>query len=302
MPSVPAAKQETPSAVANIPVGNDKAPLSGAKLGPIETETAKPSDWHRSWGKADDHKSHLEYNKTPQAQPLVPAVMTSDPLKDQATGVVGKKDVVLTSGDVKAASPESAPEPVLSTTPKAGLEPAGYVGITDIPPNSKSHPEAKKPMFLVGFLKPSKTDQEIRPGSAVAVPSPQAMPAVSAVQDPNRLQNVLSNDLMPSRREKAAEILSAMDWYQNHEILAAILRSAGEDPAATVRTACVRSLVKMKADTLETIHLLQSLRADADPRVRGEAEQALAALGVPQANPDDQPVHQISAPGIGEPK
>src|SRR2546425_397766 len=49
MPSEHAAKQESPSAVANIPVVNDKAPLSGAKLGPIETETAKPSDWHRSW-------------------------------------------------------------------------------------------------------------------------------------------------------------------------------------------------------------------------------------------------------------
>ncbi len=219
-------------------------------------------------------------------------------------GVADKKDVVLIGGDVKAASPESAPEPVPSTAPKPGPEPAGYVSITDIPPNSKSRPEAKKPVkvFLTSFLKPSKKDQEIMAGSAVAVPSPQAMPPVSAVQDPHRLQNVLTDDLMPSRREKAAEILSAMDWHQNSEILAAILKAAGEDPAATVRAACVRSLAKMKADTLETIHLLQSLRADADPRVRGEANQALAALGVQQGNLDDQPVHQISAPVPAEQK
>ena len=287
LPSAPEQSAGEPSGITPMPADNDKtssdaSSIPAAKLGPIQTEPAKPSEWRQSWGKADNHQSILSSYQIPQDE--------------------SKKDnVVLTGDDEKAASADSAP---VNAANKPGPEPAGYVDLTDIRPLSKSSSDAKRPvrMLLTSFRKSSQKDQGSMAGSAVATQSGPAMKPASADQDLYQLQRMLGEDLLPSRREKAADMLSAMDWRHNREILGAILTAAGQDPAATVRAACVRCLVRMQADTLETVHLLQSLKADADPRGREEAEKALATLGVPQTKPEDQPVHQISAPAPAEQK
>jgi hypothetical protein len=90
--------------------------------------------------------------------------------------------------------------------------------------------------------------------------------------------DVLHDSLYPSQREWAAETLSALDWKSNPKVVQAMVAGAREDPAATVRAACVRCLTKMKANSKEVLAAIAALKNDTDPRVRQEADQAILAL------------------------
>ena len=59
----------------------------------------------------------------------------------------------------------------------------------------------------------------------------------------------------------------------------ALIQSASQDKAASVRAGCVNCLGRMNANVEPVIALLQSLRNDIDPRVRTEAEKASIAMG-----------------------
>ena len=96
--------------------------------------------------------------------------------------------------------------------------------------------------------------------------------------NPPQLLAMLHDSLFPSQREFAAEKLTALDWRTNEAVVRALVQTAREDPAATVRAACVHALVKMKVDTVPVVTALQALKADTDVRVRDEAEQGLAIL------------------------
>jgi hypothetical protein len=91
--------------------------------------------------------------------------------------------------------------------------------------------------------------------------------------------NVVHDSIYPSQREWAAESLSALDWRANPKVVAAMIACAREDPAPTVRAACVRSLARMKANTPEVISAITTLKSDSDPRVRLEVDQALKSIG-----------------------
>ena len=90
--------------------------------------------------------------------------------------------------------------------------------------------------------------------------------------------DVLHDSLYPSQREWAAETLSALDWRCSPKVVEAMVAGAREDPAATVRAACVRCLTKMKANSKEVLSAITALKNDTDPRVRQEADQAMLAL------------------------
>jgi hypothetical protein len=96
--------------------------------------------------------------------------------------------------------------------------------------------------------------------------------------NPPQLLAVLHDALFPSQRETAAEKLATLDWRTNETVVQALVQRAREDPAATVRAACVHALVKMKVDTVPVVTTLQALKSDGDVRVRDEAEQGLAIL------------------------
>jgi hypothetical protein len=256
---------------------NPGSSVPGAKLGPVEMEKAKPSDWRRSWGKLDDPTS------------VVSGVPAKD--QDQPKGVAHgeRKDVALKACDIKVAGSESASQSVPDSAPKADPGPAGYVSVTDIPPRSKLLPTSQGPGkgLFTRILKPAQKEQPNTAGLSMVSGAAQPVGLAQVNDDSVRLQAALSQDLMPSHRERAAEILATMDWRHDSEILPAILKAAAEDPAATVRAGCVRCLLQMRADTSEAIHLLQVLQADTDSRVREEAEKALAALGVQQIKHND---------------
>lgn len=101
------------------------------------------------------------------------------------------------------------------------------------------------------------------------------MQHASTVQDALAVLRV--SDL-PSQRQLAVDALAESNWAVHPEVPASILAAATGDPAATVRAACIRSLVKMALKTPEVTTALESLTADRDPLVRSEAADALASL------------------------
>jgi HEAT repeat protein len=90
---------------------------------------------------------------------------------------------------------------------------------------------------------------------------------------------LLREALGPSEREQAAQALTNGPKQAYAESVALLMDSAEHDPAATVRAACVRCLVRMNAKTPAAAELVQRLKSDPDPRVRSEAEWALSVLG-----------------------
>ncbi len=91
------------------------------------------------------------------------------------------------------------------------------------------------------------------------------------------LQLMLHQSLFPSHRQWAAEQLAQLDGHRHPEIVDALVVSAREDPAATVRAGCVHCLARMGVHNATLTSTLQALKTDSDPRVRQEVEQALGA-------------------------
>jgi HEAT repeat protein len=89
---------------------------------------------------------------------------------------------------------------------------------------------------------------------------------------------VLRESLYPSQREDAAELLGSLDWRGHPEAVDLLVDRARQDPAPTVRAECVRSLGRMRANTLPVVEVVKALQSDEDPYVRHEADDAYAAL------------------------
>jgi len=276
-----------------------------AKLGPIQVETAKPSNWHESWGKADDHHTDLTgdritsaspANSEPQALPSIPSTTTVVP----QTRVPPATNVEQAPAEV---SPENSQPPEKMNAGPESVQPAGYshiddrpgiAHVTDIPPvGAKVASGSKTPVmdFLRTLWKPPLKDPAPLQSIQVAE-MPVAAPAPSAGQ----FQTVLQDSLLPSEREMAAEALTEFQRQQDPTIVPALLHAAAVDPAPTVRAACVHGLVKMNANSSEVIGVLMNLKADPDLRVRREVNQALISFGLAKPELENEMIHQISAP------
>jgi hypothetical protein len=98
--------------------------------------------------------------------------------------------------------------------------------------------------------------------------------------NPSISQNVqtLQSSLYPSQREVAANNLATYDWRTCTQVVPVLTTAAREDPAATVRSACVYALARMGVTTEPVMQMLEQLKGDNDPRVRQEAERALSRL------------------------
>ena len=81
----------------------------------------------------------------------------------------------------------------------------------------------------------------------------------------------LKDALGPSQREMAAEQLSELDWRERPYIVECLTRAAKEDPAASVRAACVHALAHLEANTTKVVAAVRDLKNDGDPHVRQEA-------------------------------
>jgi hypothetical protein len=118
---------------------------------------------------------------------------------------------------------------------------------------------------------------------------PYVQPRSTDPQTAQQLIQTLRDALYPSQREWAVETLATMDWRTHPQIFDALLTAAREDPAATVRSCCVRCLSAMNVSPSILAMTLQSLKNDRDPRVRHEVEQALSKLPQKQTGSDVVP-------------
>jgi hypothetical protein len=170
------------------------------------------------------------------------------------------------------------------------------------------------PQFAAnGFSAPGQQDDGAPPNQPVPPPLPGYFPPMAArgygpapsaaiaqagEVSPPQLLATLRGALLPSQREWAADRLADLDWRTNPLAVDALATAAHDDPAATVRAGCVRSLARMKVNTVPVVAVVEGLKRDADPRVRLEAEEALTALGG-RAPRNDGGVRPASATGPG---
>lgn len=145
------------------------------------------------------------------------------------------------------------------------------------------------------------------PGMGVPTSRPYMPPAAAQVPVNQRLEHasapelmvVLKDSLYPSEREWAAEFLSRNDWHRAPEVVQALVSGAKDDPAPAVRAGCVRALARMKVNTYPVVTTVRALKADADPRVRQEVDEALTAMGVPA---ETRPENTVRTAGASEGK
>ncbi len=108
----------------------------------------------------------------------------------------------------------------------------------------------------------------------------QQAPTPTAIgQQIEQLVKVMRENPYPAQREWAAQMVAGYDWRVHPQVVPALLQSAAQDPAATVRAGCVNCLGRMQAAVEPVFATLHAMRSDIDPRVRGAVEQAFVQLG-----------------------
>jgi hypothetical protein len=168
-------------------------------------------------------------------------------------------------------------------------EPNGF----DPPIQMDGSPPRAYSMAMPMTPRPPMPNPAINP--LMSVPTPVAYAsgyasgssAMAHSADVPQLLTALKDSLRPSEREAAAEQLSELNGQAQPLVVEQLMKSAREDPAATVRAACVHALAHMRVNTPAAVTLVQDLRSDRDPRVRQEAEEALnlfGASGIQQAS------------------
>jgi hypothetical protein len=228
--------------------------------------------------------------------PPLPAKVDAPSTPPSQPVLVGAQSVIAAGG-----SAQNIPAPV-ATMPEVKQVPQtkdtrgtkkyavddGQLNAFTPPPSAPSHPDSLRR----GISQPYASN----PGYGMPAPIPVGPGVVQADyeaasgidQKTQEYLHIMKDSIYPSQREWAADQLTACDWRKNDAVVDALVAAAKEDPAATVRAGCVRCLTKMKVNTVPVVVVLQALKADADPRVRTEVDEALwtLAAGLPmQAAP-----------------
>ncbi len=152
---------------------------------------------------------------------------------------------------------------------------SGYpqVNLAAYPSNAATMGQGVRP---AGYYPQAGQHQVAMANTAAAYPN-QLIPTSQGTNQAEAI-TTLRDSVYPSQREWAAGRLATLDWRMHSEVVQALTTAARQDPAATVRAACVRSLGSMKVNTMPVISTLQALKTDGDPRVLHEVEQALSVL------------------------
>jgi hypothetical protein len=174
--------------------------------------------------------------------------------------------------------------------PMPGMMPGMMPGYQPMPPG---FPGMMPP---AGMAAPMPPQMPVMPPQMPVMPPqlPMMPQAAADMQNNAQLMLTMKDSVYPSYREWAAEALASGNNCQNAQVVDALIATAKDDPAASVRSACVRCLVKMKVSTPSAVATMHGLKGDPDPRVRTAASEALASLGIPQP-PDAPPVQPVGA-------
>jgi hypothetical protein len=107
---------------------------------------------------------------------------------------------------------------------------------------------------------------------------PMPAPQPPSPQQVDQLIKAMRESPYPAQREWSAQLLTGFDWRAQPQIVPALIQSATQDPAPTVRAGCVYCLGRMNAAIEPVFAMLQGMRTDIDPRVRTEVERAYTRL------------------------
>jgi hypothetical protein len=168
--------------------------------------------------------------------------------------------------------------------PQPGYSPQGYPMAQVNFPQNYQGPQPPNPFGNQGQqqMPPQYQPQQYQP-APMSQPSTNSaterhmVPGANA--DASQFMQVLRESPYPAQREWASNTLSTFDWRSHPEIVQLLLQVAQQDPTPTVRASCIFSLGRMNAASEPVIAILNTLRADGDPRVRQEVEQALYRMG-----------------------
>jgi hypothetical protein len=180
---------------------------------------------------------------------------------------------------VNAFSPPQGASPPQMPMPGNGMFPQGPMAM-----GYGRMPMPPMPMMPMGPTGPAMMPTGFHGPIRTAPTGPQA----AAGQIDQQLAT-LKNALYPSHREMAVINLSDYSARYFPQVVRALVTAAKDDPAPTVRAACVSGLMKMQANSPEVVGVLSHLRNDGDPRVRQEVDQALAVLAPGQAPAAEMP-------------
>jgi len=207
----------------------------------------------------------------PASKALGPNMTTTDEgMMNAFTSMPSREQVALatnafTNGEPAVAYGQSpmmptTTQPMLPRSPYAAVS-SPYATVSYGASSTAAAAPMSHPVMTAGY-------QAALPPGMAASPAPAEQPMLAALRD----------SLFPSQREWAVEGLATLDWHVHPEVVQALVSAARQDPAATVRAACVHHLAKMQVRTALVMDVIQKSSADADPRVRLEADQALSAM------------------------
>ncbi len=235
---------------------------------------------------------------TPTGEKEQPKVMAKAPSAP-------KREVVQASAkgtETTEVKKTDRPEPTLPSAP-----PRTEVKMHAPPPAPALERVDRKEPAVAANIKPQSRPQAVKgepriDGAvrqvALAAPAraqmvrPMPLADVSTVQGMVDLMKVLSDSGVPAHRQKAASDLGALDAKGHPYVVEALASAAKRDDAAQVRVACIHSLKQMRSDSPTVKAAFQTAVADADPRVREAAAEALRVF--PAAHPAIQPVTGFS--------
>jgi hypothetical protein len=157
-----------------------------------------------------------------------------------------------------------------------GSPPQGYV----LPRSGMMPPPYPGMQGTAGYPRPAVAVNPLMSVPPAPIASSKPVTPGAPTGSAPQLLATLKESPYPSQREWAAEQLSELNWRMQPQVVESLTKGAFDDPAATVRAACVRALGHMKVNTPEVVALVQDLKNDRDARVRQEAGETLNALGV----------------------
>ena len=170
--------------------------------------------------------------------------------------------------------------PVFSV-PSQPLPPPVYSTMTPAVVGDSTWPASPKPAEpYVSTTVPPLLPTTVNSSRLGAAPSTSTYSSYAEPMTVHQALRDLKDALGPSQREMAAEQLSELDWRERPYIVECLTRAAKEDPAASVRAACVHALAHLEANTTKVVAAVRDLKNDGDPHVRQEAEEALFIFGL----------------------
>jgi hypothetical protein len=214
--------------------------------------------------------------KTPRARPAPPS--------EQANAFDGSRPAMPPS--MGSAMPPMPPRGYAGMPPMPPSGPMPAYGMAPPPPGMMPPaPYAQVPMpaygqapptgvMAVGYGNPARPGMMDRGPSAPPVVATQPPP----VGDPSQLVLILRSSLFPSNREWAADQLGGPEWRGHAVVVEMLVQSAKNDPAATVREACVRNLGRSNGAMPCVVDAITAAQKDEDEGVRNEATKTLAKL------------------------